>query len=360
MTHPAAIVLAGGLGTRMLSTRPKLLHELCGRPLLAYVLDAARAATGANPIVVVSPATAAVREAFPDGVTFALQERPDGTGDALRAGLAAVRADADEVVVLNGDVPLVDPGVLLGALDARRATGAALALVSFDTWDPGRLGRVIRTADGAQVARIVEVKDASEDELEVTEVNAGFYAFDVAWLRAAIGRLHAVLHHRGALSHPARRHRHRRRPPGRRGRGRRRRQPRRDQRPGPARRGDGHAPGAHQHPLAGGRCDDARPGDRLRRRGRRAGGRRHPRAERRAPRLHADRGGDRDRDRQPAHRHRRRPALPRLGRASSSGPRSRRGRRSGRSATSAPAARSGRAPRSATTPRSRTAASRPA
>lgn len=189
MTRNVAIVLAGGLGTRMLSTRPKLLHELCGRPMLAYVLDAARAATGADPIVVVSPATAAVREAFPDGVTFALQERPDGTGDALRAGLAEVPRDADEVVVLNGDVPLVDPDVLVGALDARRSAGAALALVSFDTWDPGRLGRVVRTPDGAHVDRIVEAKDASEDELEVSEVNAGFYAFDAGWLRGAIGRL---------------------------------------------------------------------------------------------------------------------------------------------------------------------------
>ena len=82
--------------------------------MLAYVLDAARAATGADPVVVVSPATAAVRDAFPAGVAFALQERPDGTGDALRAGLAAVPADADEVVVLSGDVPLVEADLVAG------------------------------------------------------------------------------------------------------------------------------------------------------------------------------------------------------------------------------------------------------
>lgn len=189
MTRPVAIVLAGGLGTRMRSATPKLLHELCGRPMLAYVLDAARAVTAADPVVVVSPATAAVRDAFPDAVTFALQERPDGTGDALRAGLAAVPADADEVLVLNGDVPLVAPDLLAAALEIRRAAGAAVALVTFDTFDPGRLGRVIRTPDGDHVARIVEAKDASEDELEVSEVNAGFYALDAAWLRGAIGRL---------------------------------------------------------------------------------------------------------------------------------------------------------------------------
>ncbi len=191
MTSPVAIVLAGGLGTRMRSATPKLLHELCGRPMLAYVLDAARAVTGVDPVVVVSPATAALRDAFPEGTRFALQERPAGTGDALRAGLAAVPSGADELLVVNGDVPLVAVDLLADLLDARRAAGAAIALVSFETWDPGRLGRVIRNGDGDRVARIVEARDATEDELEVSEVNAGLYAFDAAWLRGAIGRLEA-------------------------------------------------------------------------------------------------------------------------------------------------------------------------
>ena len=189
MTHPVAVVLAGGLGTRMKSGTPKLLHPLCGRPMLAYVLDAARAATGSDPVVVYSPATAALRAAFPAGVSFVLQERPDGTGDALRAGLAAVPADADEVVVLSGDVPLVEEALVAGVLERRRDAGATVALVSFETWEPGVLGRVIRTADGERVARIAEAKDASADELAVGEMNAGLYAFEAAWLRAAIARL---------------------------------------------------------------------------------------------------------------------------------------------------------------------------
>jgi bifunctional UDP-N-acetylglucosamine pyrophosphorylase/glucosamine-1-phosphate N-acetyltransferase len=189
MTHPVAVVLAGGLGTRMRSTQPKVLHALCGRPMLAYVLDAARAATGSDPVVVYSPATAALRGAFPEGVSFALQERPDGTGDALRAGLAAVPADADEVVVLSGDVPLVEESLVAGLLERRRGAGATVALVSFEAWEPGVLGRVIRTADGEHVTRIVEARDASPDELEVGEVNAGLYAFEAAWLRTAVARL---------------------------------------------------------------------------------------------------------------------------------------------------------------------------
>ena len=186
---PIAVVLAGGLGTRMRSDVPKLLHPLCGRPMLAYVLDAARAATGRDPVVVTSPATAAVRDAFPAGVAFALQERPDGSGDAVRAALAAVPADAAEIVVLNGDIPLIDARLVTGVMDARRTAGAAIALVSFEAWDPGALGRVIRTPDGERVARLVEAKDALPDELIVSEVNAGLYAFDARWLRAAIGLL---------------------------------------------------------------------------------------------------------------------------------------------------------------------------
>ena len=189
MTRPVAVVLAGGLGTRMRSARPKVLHLVCGRPMLAYVLDAARGATGSDPVVVYSPATAALRDAFPTGVAFALQERPDGTGDALRAGLSAVPAVADEVVVLSGDVPLVEADLVAGLLERRREAGAAVALVSFETWEPGALGRVIRAADGERVTRIVEAKDAGPAELAVGEVNAGFYAFDAAWLRAAIDRL---------------------------------------------------------------------------------------------------------------------------------------------------------------------------
>ena len=184
-----AIVLAGGLGTRMKSATPKLLHPLCGRPMLAYVLDAARAATGRDPVVVRLPAPPRSASGFPDGVIFALQERPDGTGDALRAGLAAVPADADEIVVLNGDVPLLEADLVDGVLRRARRRGAGGPRLVRD------LGaRPARTRDpdaptATRVTRIVEAKDAALDELAVGEVNAGLYAFEAAWLRRAIGRL---------------------------------------------------------------------------------------------------------------------------------------------------------------------------
>ena len=184
-----AVVMAAGLGTRMRSRTPKVLHPLCGRPMLAYTLDAVGAATGgARPLVVVSPPTAAVQDAFAEAADFALQAEPIGSGDAVRAALAVADPAADEILVVNGDVPLVDPAVLAGLLAARRGAAAALALVSVEAWEPRRLGRVVRGADGS-VERIVEVKDATPDELAIDEVNAGLYAFDGAWLRARIADL---------------------------------------------------------------------------------------------------------------------------------------------------------------------------
>ncbi len=191
MNEPASpvlpVVLAAGLGTRMKSSRPKVLHELCGRPMLAYVLDAAATAGTRKPLVVYSPETSAVTEAFGDRADFALQQTPLGTADAVKAALAVAPADAAEILVLSGDVPLVDPGLLAGLVELRRARHAAIALIAVQTLEPEGLGRVVRSPDGDEVLRIVEQKDAAPEELEIDEINAGLYAFDAAWLRARIG-----------------------------------------------------------------------------------------------------------------------------------------------------------------------------
>ena len=186
-----AVILAAGLGTRMRSRTPKVLHAVCGRPMLAYVIDAAREATGRRPLVVVSPATEAVRERFADDADFALQDEPRGTGDAVRAALDALPADVGDVLVLSGDVPLVDPRLIAELAEARRFDRAVVTLVTFEALDPGLLGRVVRDGEaGDRVARIVEAKDASDEDLAIDEVNAGIYAFDAAWLRLRIRDLH--------------------------------------------------------------------------------------------------------------------------------------------------------------------------
>src|SRR3954469_18397598 len=132
----AAVILAAGLGTRMRSKRPKVLHSLCGRPMLAYVLDAwdeTARMTGldGSAVVVYSPATEALREVVGDRAALALQTEPRGTGDAVRAALDALPGDdVDEVLVLSGDVPLVLAPQLAAVLEQRRLDDAAIALAS--------------------------------------------------------------------------------------------------------------------------------------------------------------------------------------------------------------------------------------
>ena len=135
----AAVVLAAGLGTRMRSRTPKILHPLCGRPMLAYVLDAwdeavaeldGTGARPATPVVVYSPATEAIRDLVGDRGRLALQDVPRGTGDAVRAALVQVPEDVEELLVLSGDVPLVMGEQLVSVVEQRRLDDAAIALGS--------------------------------------------------------------------------------------------------------------------------------------------------------------------------------------------------------------------------------------
>jgi bifunctional UDP-N-acetylglucosamine pyrophosphorylase/glucosamine-1-phosphate N-acetyltransferase len=185
-----AVVMAAGLGTRMRSRVPKLVHELAGRPMVAYVVDAGRETTGRRPLVVTSPATSAVRGVLGDTVDYALQQEPRGTGDAVAAALATLPDDVEEILVLTGDAPLLEASLLADLLEERRLDEAAIALVAVDAIDPADLGRVVRD-DAGTVERIVERKDATDEEIAINEINSGLYAFDAAWLRSRIGSLKA-------------------------------------------------------------------------------------------------------------------------------------------------------------------------
>ncbi|MGZ6294356.1 MAG: bifunctional UDP-N-acetylglucosamine diphosphorylase/glucosamine-1-phosphate N-acetyltransferase GlmU [Candidatus Limnocylindrales bacterium] len=188
MVTTSAIVLAAGLGTRMRSRLPKVLHPLCGRPMLAYVLEAAREATAERPLVVVSPAFAEpLRERFGDAAEFVLQAEPRGTGDALRAALEALPAAAEDVLVLSGDTPLLSAATIAALAAQHHRAGAAMTLAAILPEEPDGYGRVVRDPDG--VARIVEEKDATPAELAIDEVNGGLYAFDARWLRGRLGDL---------------------------------------------------------------------------------------------------------------------------------------------------------------------------
>lgn len=180
--------MAAGLGTRMRSSTPKVLHPVCGRPMLGYVLDAAQAATGNRPTVVISPPVAQVADVFAGAADFAIQAEPRGTADAVATALRELPTEVREILVLSGDVPLVDADVLLDLVEARRDVDAAVALISVDMEDPAALGRVTRDAEG-RTTRVVEFSDATEEQRGITEINAGLYAFDAEWLRLRIGEV---------------------------------------------------------------------------------------------------------------------------------------------------------------------------
>ena len=173
----------------MRSSLPKVLHPLCGRPLIAWPIAAAREA-GAGKVVVVDGPKRRLADQLPEDVTVAVQAEPRGTGDAVAAAVGEI-ADGDTVVVVMGDVPLVDADTLTGLVRAHEDSGAAATMLTAELEDPAGYGRVVRDAEG-QVERVVETKaagDASEAELAIREVNTGIFAFDGEALRAALEQL---------------------------------------------------------------------------------------------------------------------------------------------------------------------------
>jgi bifunctional UDP-N-acetylglucosamine pyrophosphorylase / glucosamine-1-phosphate N-acetyltransferase len=182
-----AIVLAAGKGTRMKSARPKVLHEICGRPMLWYTLHELRAA-GIDDVVVVTNDELQASIADFD-VTGVVQSEPLGTGHAVKIALDAVPRNAgSRIVVAYGDMPLVPHDVftrIVAALDGGEP--AAMALVTVKMPLPSNFGRIVRKGDA--VERIVEVRDASPRELAIDEMNAGIYAFDEDALREAVAGL---------------------------------------------------------------------------------------------------------------------------------------------------------------------------
>jgi len=189
MPAPSVVILAAGQGTRMRSETPKMLHDLCGRPLVRWPIAAAIEA-GAGSVVVVGGPDGVLERVLPDGVSLAVQERPLGTGDAVRAASEQLDGEA-AVIVLSGDVPLITAELIRELTEVHVVTDAAATMVTMELEDPTGYGRVVRGPDGG-VERVVETKaagDASEEELAIGEVNAGVYAFDGGVLREALTQL---------------------------------------------------------------------------------------------------------------------------------------------------------------------------
>ena len=170
------IILAAGLGTRMKSSTIKILHRAAGRPIIDYVLDLASGLTTRPPVMVIGHQRDAVQKAIGERARYAIQEQQLGTGHAVLQAAEHV-SPKSRVLILSGDVPLTRPATLQRLLDEHERNQNALTLLTMRLDDPAMYGRVVRDVHD-NVTRIVEFRDASEDEKRIDEVNAGIYVFD--------------------------------------------------------------------------------------------------------------------------------------------------------------------------------------
>ena len=183
------MILAAGLGSRMRSSRPKVLHRVAGRTLLDAVLAAAEGVEPAGIVVVVGAGRDEVARSLEGrAVTLAVQDPPLGTGDAARRGLEALGPGSGPVLVLAGDTPLLRAETLRDLVERRRRDSLDLVFLSFGPPEPGEFGRVVRDARG-KVLRVVESLVASARERRIAEVNAGVYCFAPQALARAVAGL---------------------------------------------------------------------------------------------------------------------------------------------------------------------------
>jgi len=183
----AVVILAAGSGTRMKSRRPKVLHEIAGRAMLAYPIGIAEALAPERLVVVIGPKSDAIREAFGAQAVFVEQPEPRGTGHAVQCALPALEGFSGEVLVLYGDVPLLRAESVAALRALKAESKAPLAMLTSPEPLPGL---VVRGSDG-RVERIVERTDATPEELEIREGNTGVYLVDADLLTSALGELDA-------------------------------------------------------------------------------------------------------------------------------------------------------------------------
>jgi bifunctional UDP-N-acetylglucosamine pyrophosphorylase / glucosamine-1-phosphate N-acetyltransferase len=182
-----AVVLAAGKGTRMKSNRAKVLHTLCGVPMVNYVIEALKPLLPKRLLVVVGHQVELVEAVLPEDAESVLQKEQLGTGDAVRVALGALEGEEEGVLlVVNGDGPLISERTLGELVERHRSAGVGATVLVAELDDPGGLGRVV---EDAGVVRIVEERDATEEERQIKLVNLGLYAFELAEIRDAIGRV---------------------------------------------------------------------------------------------------------------------------------------------------------------------------
>lgn len=183
------VIMAGGLGKRMDSSLPKVLHEVCGRPLVYYVIQLAKRIGSERVILVIGYKRDLVIEVTKDaGVEWAIQEKQLGTGDAVKSARNSLLGYQGDVLVLSGDVPLLREESVLDAWEVHKSSRASVTVFTFMPGNPHGYGRIIRGGNG-ELLKIVEQEDVKGDEMEVREVNGGIYFFKAPDLFSALEKI---------------------------------------------------------------------------------------------------------------------------------------------------------------------------
>lgn len=194
-SHPdtAAVVLAAGMGKRMHSDLAKVLHVMAGKPLLGHVLDTLDELGVQRTVVVIGHQREKVQAAFAGraGLEWAVQAEQRGTGHACMMAEPSLGDFRGTVLVVCGDTPLLTAATLHALLEEHARSRAQVTVLSMRLEDPKGYGRIVRTADGRGIERIVEQKDATPEQQAIDEVNSGIYAFDHAALSGILSSLTA-------------------------------------------------------------------------------------------------------------------------------------------------------------------------
>lgn len=184
----ASIVLAAGKGTRMKSNLPKVLHQICGKPMVHYAINAAKMSGAEKIVLVIGHGAEEVQKYLGDRVVYALQSEQLGTGHAVQSALSAISEDYDTILVTYGDMPLLTEETLQKLLQTQAKNSGPLSMVTMISEDPKGFGRIMRGKDGSVVA-IVEEVQCTPEQLSIQELNVGAYCFDAKWLWQALQRL---------------------------------------------------------------------------------------------------------------------------------------------------------------------------
>jgi bifunctional UDP-N-acetylglucosamine pyrophosphorylase/glucosamine-1-phosphate N-acetyltransferase len=186
----AAVLLAAGQGRRMKSDLPKVLHPVCGMPMISHSLAAAKAASNEKPVVIIGHGAEAVREFIGETALCIVQDPQLGTGHAVQQAESILRSTTDLVLVTYADMPLLRPETLKGLIEKQQANQGPLTILTVNAADPRGFGRVVRALDG-HVQAIVEEASATAEQLSIHELNVGAYCFSAGWLWEALHRIKA-------------------------------------------------------------------------------------------------------------------------------------------------------------------------